>query len=187
MHQEEWVLAKGMKILAVASLLLTAITAGIYGQWKMGWILSAAITFGTIAYHLWMRLLVGVVLDAAMKNRADYTKRWYQLLPFEEELYKKWKVKQWKGNMPTYAPEIFSMKIHTPDEIAQAMCQAEIVHEVNVVLSFLPLFGTIWFGAFPVFLVTSLLAAGYDLLFVIMQRYNRPRMIRLAKSMKKRK
>ena len=48
-----------------------------------------------------------------------------------------------------------------------------------VILSFLPLFAAIPFGAFPVFLLTSLLSAMYDLSFVIMQRFNRPRIIRL--------
>ena len=83
--------------------------------------------------------------------------------------------------MPTYDPSCFDPKIHTWAEIAQAMCQAEIVHEVIVVLSFLPLLAAIPFGAFPVFLITSLLAAVYDLTFVIMQRYNRPRIIKFIK------
>ena len=81
--------------------------------------------------------------------------------------------------MPTYDPKVFDSKLHTWDEIAQAMCQAELVHEVIVLLSFLPLFAAIPFGAFPVFLITSLISALYDLSFVIMQRYNRPRVVRI--------
>ena len=59
------------------------------------------------------------------------------------------------------------------------MCQAELVHETIVVLSFLPIAGGIWFGAYPVFIITSVLADGYDLLFVMMQRYNRQRVLTL--------
>ena len=44
--------------------------------------------------------------------------------------------------------------------------------------AFLLLFA-IPFGAFPVFLLTSLGAALTDAVFVIVQRYNRPRVIRL--------
>ena len=44
-------------------------------------------------------------------------------------------------------------------------------------LSFLPIAAGIWFGAYPVFVVTSLLSAGFDLLFVMMQRYNRQRIM----------
>ena len=80
--------------------------------------------------------------------------------------------------MPTYNPAVFDPKLHSWEEIAQAMCQAELVHEIIVLLSFLPLLAAIPFGAFPVFLITSLLAALYDFSFVIMQRYNRPRIIR---------
>ncbi len=37
--------------------------------------LTLAITFGTTAYHLGMRLLVGLLYNIGMKNQADYTKR----------------------------------------------------------------------------------------------------------------
>ena len=67
------------------------------------------------------------------------------------------------------------------DEIAQAMCQAELVHETIVILSFVPVAFSAVFGAFWVFLITSLCAAAFDLMFVIIQRYNRPRIIRLIK------
>ena len=81
--------------------------------------------------------------------------------------------------MPTYDPSLFDPKLHSWEEIAQAMCQAELVHETIVVLSFLPLLGAIPFGSFGVFLITSVLAALYDLSFVIMQRFNRPRIMKL--------
>lgn len=64
------------------------------------------------------------------------------------------------------------------------MCQAELVHEVNVILSFLPVVFSYWFGALAVFIVTSLLAALFDMIFVIMQRYNRPRILRLIQKKK---
>ena len=59
------------------------------------------------------------------------------------------------------------------------MCQAELVHEAIVLLSFLPLTMTPVFGAMTVFLLTSLAAACFDTLFVLMQRYNRPRILAL--------
>ena len=59
------------------------------------------------------------------------------------------------------------------------MCGAELVHEVIILFSFLPLLFTIPFGAFPVFLITSLLAAMYDSIFVVAQRSNRPRLVRI--------
>ena len=35
------------------------------------------------------------------------------------------------------------------------------------------------FGALPVFVITSTLAACFDAMFVLMQRYNRPRIMKL--------
>lgn len=75
---------------------------------------------------------------------------------------------------------MFSIQNHSWDEIAQAMCQAELVHETNMVLSFLPMIAVKWFGSFGVFLITSVCGAAFDLVFVIIQRYNRPRVVKLA-------
>ena len=169
---------RGMKWLTAASFLLTAVFTGLTLSGS-GWAISFAITFGTFFYHFAMRLFVGHALNCIMGNRADYTKKWYQLRPFEEKLYGFLQVKKWKGKMPTYDPSLFDRRLHSWEEIAQAMCQAELVHEVIVVFSFLPLLATIPFGSFFVFLITSLLSAAFDLCFVIMQRFNRPRIITL--------
>lgn len=173
-------MAKIMKWAAVVFCILTAASIGLY-FFCGAWALPLAITFGTCFYHFAMRLSVGYILNAIMQNKADYRKAWYQLQPFEVRLYQKLKVKKWKGRMPTYDPNVFDPKLHSWEDIAQAMCQAELVHEIIVILSFLPLLAAIPFGTFPVFLITSLLSAMYDLSFVIMQRYNRPRILKLIK------
>ena len=177
-------MAKIMKSTAIISVAATVMFSFINVKFNWGWTFSAAITFGTMAFHIIMRLLVGTIVDCVMHNHADYNKKWFQLHPFEEKLYKKLKVKTWKDKLPTYDADTFSVQKKTFDEIAQATCQSEIVHEINVVVSFLPLFATFLFGSFMVFLITSVLAACFDLLFVIMQRYNRPRLVKLAKKMK---
>jgi len=177
-------MAKVMKRTAIISVAATIILSLLYGKLNWDFIYSAAITFGTMAFHIIIRLLVGTIVDCVMHNHADYDKKWFQLRPFEEKLYKKLKVKKWKDKLPTYDADTFSVQKKTFDEIAQATCQSEIVHEINMVVSFLPLFATYLFGSFMVFLITSILAACFDLLFVIMQRYNRPRLVKLAKKMK---
>ena len=173
-------MAKIMKRLTAASFLLTVIFGTI---WLTGavWADGFAITFGTFFYHFAMRLSVGGILNRVMQNRANLSNPWYQLRPFEIRLYQTLKVKKWKGRMPTYDPSLFDPKLHSWDAIAQAMCQAELVHEGIILLSFVPLLFAIPFGAFPVFLLTSIMAAMYDLCFVIMQRYNRPRILKLIK------
>ena len=79
--------------------------------------------------------------------------------------------------MPTYDPTLFDPRIHTWSEIAQAMCQAELIHETIVVWSFLPIVEGLWFGAYPLFIVTSVLAATFDMMLAVMQRYNRQRIV----------
>lgn len=89
--------------------------------------------------------------------------------------------------MPTFAPEMLNLNIHTWEEIAGAMCQSEVVHSIIVVLCFVPILASLIWGKFWVFFITSVLSACVESLFVIMQRYNRPRVIRMIEKEKMRK
>lgn len=172
-------MAKTVKSIAIISVVITMLMIFLYWRFDSGVFLSLAITFGTTSYHFVMRLFVGFIVNMIMHNRADYHKKWFQPHVFEEKLYKTLKVKKWKGKMPSYDPSLFSPKEHTLDEIAQAMCQSEIVHEIIVICSFFPLATVPLFGEFFVFLTTSVIAACFDLTFVMMQRYNRPRIVKI--------
>ena len=172
-------MAKKMTLTAALSLAGAVILSVLYQNTRQEALLSFAITFGTISYHLIMRLLVGLAYHVGMRNKADYRKRWYRVGRREMAIYEALHVKRWKTKMPTFDGTLFDPRTHTWDEIAQATCQAELVHETIAVLSFLPIAAGIWFGAYPVFIVTSVLAAACDLLFVMMQRYNRQRIRRL--------
>ena len=171
---------KALKSMTVLSFSLSLLASLLFVRFRLEPCLTLAITFGTLFYHLAIRLCVGLLFQARMQNRADYRKKWYQLRPWEAKLYALLHVKAWKGKMPTYNAAAFSPKEHSWDEIAQAMCQAELVHEANMLLSFLPVLASRWFGAFYVFLATSLCGAAFDLAFVIMQRYNRARILKIA-------
>ena len=168
-----------MKASAVLSLARTSLLTVLYRATDGGVLLSLAITCGTVAYHVWLRLLVGLAFAAVMRNRADLGRRWYRVGPRERAVYEALHVKRWKRRLPTYDPSLFDPRIHSWAAIAQAMCQAELVHETIVVGSFLPIVGGVWFGAYPVFVITSVLAATVDLLFVMVQRYNRQRVMAL--------
>ena len=58
-------------------------------------------------------------------------------------------------------------------------CDRIVLQGTREVLSFLPVFAGIKFGAYPVFIITSIVSAGMDLIFVIMQRYNRQRIMKI--------
>ena len=166
---------KVMKKTAVIAFVSTLAFCLLYRISMNSLIFSLAITFGTIAYHVIARLLVGSVVGLLMKNKADDTKKWYQVSATEMKLYQKLKVKKWKNKMPTYNKDTFDISKHSWDEISQATCQSELVHEINVVISFVPIIASVWFGSFWVFFITSILSAIFDLMFVFMQRFNRAR------------
>lgn len=173
-----------MIIIAVFTAVSTVLFTILYISFKQPLFLTLAITFGVTAYHFIMRLIVGLLFNFIMNNKAEYNRKWYQIRPWEKWLYKKLKVKKWKNHMPTFEPEFFDTKKHSFDEIAQAMCQAELVHETIIIFSFLPLLMTIPFGDLYIFIITSILAAAFDLCFVIMQRYNRARIIEIIRKQK---
>ena len=168
-----------MKLVFVIAALLTVVFSVLYGFTSMDLALTMAITFGTTAYHFSMRLAVGLAIHSLLHNRVNYRLRWFAVSDREMALYKKLGVKKWKSHMPTYDPGSFDTKKHSWDEIAQAMCQAELVHEGIVLFSFLPILAAIPFGSLTVFMITSIVSACFDTMFVIMQRYNRTRILKL--------
>lgn len=179
-------MARLMKISAACMLLLTA-AVGLWNHLSPSAFLKAlAITLGTISYHLTMRLAVGTLINSRMHNRADLTNPWYRVSGKELRFYEKLGLHRWKGRLPTYDPDAFDRRNHSWPEIAQATAQAEVVHEVIIPFSLLPVLAGFRFGAWPVFILTSIAAAGIDLLFAILQRYNRPRILALVQRLQER-
>lgn len=177
--------ARTIKLAALIFVVLTIIFAWIYQCHPNAVMLSMAITFGTISYHFLMRLAVGYAVDGIFHNRFDYNGKWFQEKKFEKHLYEVLRVKRWKDKMPTFAPEMLDIKVHTWEEIAGAMCQSEVVHSIIMVLCFVPMLATLIWGSFWVFFITSVLSACVESLFVIMQRYNRPRVVRMIEKKKR--
>lgn len=166
-----------MKTTAAVTALATIVFAILYRFLPHGWILSVAISTGTTFYHFAMRLLVGSIVPRCIKHPME--RRWFQSKPFEAGLYKNLKVKQWKDHMPTYDPASFSLRDNSLEQIVHNSCVSEAVHEVIILFSFVPILFTLLWGTLPVFLITSILAALFDSCFVMMQRYNRPRLVRI--------
>lgn len=168
-----------MKTAAIVTAILTAVLASTYHFLCQDWMLAAAISTGTTAYHFLMRLAVGYIVPKLTNYNFDYHHPWFQSRKWEKAFYKKLRFRSWKRSLPTYAPSQFSMAENSLHQIIQNMCGAEIVHEIIMGLSFLPLLTVPFFGTFPVFFITSLLSALFDSVFVMAQRYNRPRLVRI--------
>ena len=168
-----------MKSTAVLTGVLTVLLAVLYRLFPLHWILPAVISAGTACYHFSMRLLVGTIVPRLIKNKELVQHIWFQPRIWEESFYRRLRIKHWKKHVPTYAPGSFSLETNTLAQVVRNMCVSELVHETIVVFSFLPLLAAIPFGAFPVFLVTSVLSAMVDSIFILVQRYNRPRLLRI--------
>lgn len=168
-----------IKTTAAVTALGTVVLSLLYHFFSRDWMLTAAISTGTTAYHFLMRLAVGLAVPKITGYHFDYHSPWFQPRKWESSFYKMLNIKRWKGSLPTYAPSQFSLEVNSMHRVIQNMCGAEIVHETIMVLSFLPLLTVPVFGAIPVFLTTSLLAALFDGIFVMAQRFNRPRLVRI--------
>ena len=81
----------------------------------------------------------------------------------------------------TYNPELFSLKKYSCHEIANTMTKAETDHWINEVISLSSLLFAFLWGEFHIFLITCIVAMLFDMQFILIQRYNRPRILKLAR------
>ena len=154
----------------------------IYENKRILWI---GITAFTIMYHFWVRIIMGNVCKL-FKKHINYKQWWFKERKFEKKLYKFLRVKEWKGKALTYNPESFSLKDHSLEEIANTMSKSEIDHWVNELISLSTLLFAIPWGKFEIFFITAIAAMIFDSQFIIIQRYNRPRIVRSLERIKKR-
>lgn len=142
--------------------------------------LTLGITAMTICYHFAIRLVIGNIIGSIKLSQFDPNSFRYRERKFERNLYKALRVKKWKKFAPTYDERVFSVKDNTFDELARATCRAENTHWLCAAAGLVSICFATWFGSLAAFLITGILGAFADLVFVIIQRYNRPRLVRLA-------
>ena len=146
--------------------------------YKNGIILWTGITAFTIMYHFWGRIIMGNV-SKLFKKHLNYKQWWFRQKKFEKGLYKLLRVKEWKGKALTYNPELFSLKENSLEDIANTMVKAETDHWINEVISLSTLLFPLLWGQFWIFLVTAVVAMIFDAQFIVIQRYNRPRIVKI--------
>lgn len=180
----------GPAIFMYSVIAITAITTMIcfvlyYGNYnKNEVILWTGITAFTIMYHFWVRIIMGNV-SKFFKKHISYKQKWFKERKFEKKLYKFLKVKNWKDKAFTYNPESFSLEKHSLEEIVNTMAKSEVDHWINEAISISTIFFSFIWGAFGVFLSTALAAMIFDSQFIIIQRYNRPRIVKLLERQRK--
>lgn len=183
--------SKTIRLLVLMNFLFIVLAVGcriLYQETTRELFLSLYVTFFTISYHFLMRLMVGEGITLLYRNRDfHYESIWFRQHSFEPKLYSILGVKKWKLHLITAKPEQFDLRQRSFQELRKNMTQAELVHEIIMVLSFVPLLLIPRYGASAVFITTSILACLADSLFVIIQRYNRPRVLRLKAKEEQRK
>ena len=170
---------RGMQYAFAAGSAACIAFALLYRRCGWSWARAAAVTGGAVACHMALHFLAPVILALACRRQYRADSWWFRPKAWEAPLYRFLRVKAWKKSALTYDPREFSLKEHSIEEVINNMCHSEAVHELSAALAFTTLLLAVPFGAFPVFLLTAILAAGIDLAFAAIQRYNRPRLMRI--------
>lgn len=137
----------------------------------------------TITYHFWLRIIMGNVTKLF---NIHYGQKWFRERAFERKLYKLLRVRKWKDKVLTYDPAAFDVNKHSLSEIANTMCKAETDHWINQLISLSTLLFAIPWGAFWIFFATAVLAMLFDAQFIVVQRFNRPVVLRVIEKKRQR-
>lgn len=167
-----------MYCVIAVSLVISAVCFAFYysGNFSHSAILWIGVTAFVIMYHLWMRIIMG---NVSKLFKVDYRHPWFSQRAFEQKFYELLRVKKWKDKALTYNPHLFSFKNYTFEQIATTMSKAELDHWINELISLSSLLFALVWGEFWIFLITAIAAMLFDAQFIVIQRYNRPRILRV--------
>lgn len=161
---------------------LSSFVAYYGGFTDSGIVLWTGIVSFMIVYHFWTRLIMGAV---SKHWGITYKHPFFKSLPFEKKLYGFLRVRQWRDKVLTFNPDEFLLSKRTLPEIANTMAKAEVDHWVNEIISVTAVFFSLIWGMFPIFLITSVAAMLFDAQFIVVQRFNRPKVVRLIEGKEK--
>jgi hypothetical protein len=159
----------------------------LYETTKMYWVFIVGIIMGYIAIHFILMFITAPIIFLIFRMKYNYHHSWFIPKKFEEKLYRILKVKKWKSKIPTYDSRTYSLTEYDITEVIKMTCHAEIVHEVIAVLSYLPILFALIISKFGLFIILSFVFSVIHLLFSIVQRYNRPRLVLLNERIQKSK
>ena len=149
-------------------------------------ILWIGVTAFTILYHFWVRIIMGNV-SKLFDKKITHKHWWFKEKRFEKKLYKILKVKSWKGKALTYNPEQFDLKENSLESVLHTMTKSEVDHWINEIISISTMFFSFIWGEAWIFVITAIAAMIFDCQFIIIQRYNRPRVLKILEKQKSKK
>lgn len=137
-------------------------------------------------YNFFVRTIIGQTVTFFLRNKNHFNleSAWLRPKKFEKPLYRFLKVKKWKKHAVTAIPEQFDLENLPLETVVKNMIQAELVHLIIIFAVLIP----ILFARQTVFpclvVIGSVFSAVWDMQYVILQRYNRPKIVRLMKDLK---
>lgn len=171
--------------IAVITALISIVLFIIHRLTNSDVLFTLSLLFGVIAYHFIYKIVVARFISKTFDNKIGYDKAWFREKKWEKKVYKILNVKSWKDKLPTENETDFSIKDKTIEEIIGATCQAELDHGVNQLFSLVPLIIMAFIGYPAIFIPTTALSFVVEIPFIFVQRYNRPRLIKILEKQKK--
>lgn len=172
----------GPAIFMYSVIALTAIVAAAcfvihYAEfYKSGVVLWTGIVSFMILYHFGLRIFMG---EITKRFAIDYNHFWFREKRFEKPLYRLFRVRKWKDKVLTFDPAAYNFQNRTLHQLATTMAKSELDHWINEIISVISIFFTLLWGCFPAFFISATVAMLFDAQFILVQRFNRPIVLRL--------
>lgn len=160
------------------TIIISAVCFSVYycGIFQNGIILWTGIVSFMILYHFGLRIYMG---NVTKKWKITYNHPWFRQKKFEKVLYKILRVRKWKDKVLTFEPEMYDFRNRTLEQLATTMAKSETDHWINEIISILSIFFIFIWGCPAAFIISALAAMIFDAQFIVVQRYNRPIVLRL--------
>lgn len=144
-----------------------------------------AVVMCLLGYNFLVRTFIGQAVTFFLRNKNQFNleSAWLRPKKFEKKLYRFLKVKKWKKHAVTAIPEQFDTKTLPLEIIVKNMIQAELVHIIIIFAVLLPVLFAQKTGYPYLVMAGSIFSALWDMQYVILQRYNRPKVVRLMKDL----
>ncbi|MBR5453982.1 MAG: hypothetical protein IKV54_07880 [Clostridia bacterium] len=178
----------GPALFMYGTMIVTALTAAVcfclyyLGAVPSGIILWTGVVAFMILYHFGLRIFAG---EIAKHVPVDPHRGFYRKKFFEDGLYKLLLVRKWKDKVLTFDPAAYDFKNRTLPQLATTMAKSERDHWVNEGISLVSLSFILLWGCWPAFVISAVLAMIFDGQFIVVQRYNRPIVMRIIERMQK--
>ena len=180
---------RALKISTTLVFFIMGITWALYRDHPTNFFYGLRAFFTVGFYQLAVRVLISIYYRQVHKWPWNPHNPWFRERAWEKPFYNALRVKRWKDFLPTNRPGDFDIRQTDIAGILNNSCRAEAVHATNNAAGYLPLLLTGLMTRPRQYLGIALfIAVGFgiaDSILALIQRYNRPRLLRLLDLLEK--